>query len=335
MRKIKLRFTDFWVDLNYVESVFYKLLSNRYDIELSDNPDYIIYSVFGYDYLKYDCIRIFYTGEQVCPDFDIADYAIGFETMIFDDRYIRFPLFALSYSPEKLTSIESDFQEINIDNFVKRDFAVFTYSNSKATSSRDQFYQKLNQVKQVTSPGKHLNNTGFFISDKVAFENKFKFSIAFENASYRGYLTEKILDSFAANTIPIYYGDEIIENDFHPESFINLHNFNNFDEAIEYILTIENDSERLQKMLKHIKFKDHVYLYQEQLIDFFDNIFNQDLSQAIRRPDSNRTRIKVKRLKLLGLITSIKRRRIYRFLVKITKQTLYLKNRLSRKLRGN
>lgn len=335
MRKIKLRFTDFWVDLNNAESVFYKLLSNRYDIELSDNPDYIIYSVFGYDYLKYDCIRIFYTGEQVCPDFDIADYAIGFETMTFGDRYIRFPLFALSYSPEKLTSIESDFQEINIDNFVKRDFAVFTYSNSKATSSRDQFYQKLNQVKQVTSPGKHLNNTGFFISDKVAFENKFKFSIAFENASYRGYLTEKILDSFAANTIPIYYGDESIENDFHPESFINLHNFNNFDEAIEYILTIENDSERLQKMLKHIKFKDHVYLYQEQLIDFFDNIFNQDLSQAIRRPDSNRTRIKVKRLKLLGLITSIKRRRIYRFLVKITKQTLYLKNRLSRKLRGN
>lgn len=334
MLKIKIKFTDFWEDQNNCSSSFYKFLSNRFDIELSDYPDYIIYSVFGFEHLRYDCIRVFFTGEQVCPDFDIADYAIGFERMTFDDRYIRFPLFALGYSPEKLALVESEYQRISFDKFNKREFAVFTYSNSKATSSRDVFYHKLSRLKQVTSPGKHLNNTGFFIANKVEFESKFKFSIAFENTSYVGYSTEKILDSFAANTIPIYYGDETIEYDFHPESFINLHKFDNFDEAIEYILTIENDHERLQKMLNHKKFKDHVYLYQNQLLDFFDNIFGQELSQAKRRPDSNRSREKVKKLKLLALITSVKRIKLYRYMVNIVKQAIFFKNKLLGKLKG-
>ena len=62
---------------------------------LSNNPDYLFYSGFGYEHLKYNCIRIFFTGECITPDFNECDYAIGFDRLDFGDRYLRFPLFYL------------------------------------------------------------------------------------------------------------------------------------------------------------------------------------------------------------------------------------------------
>lgn len=334
MKKIKIRFTDFWSDQNTPDSTFFRLLSNHFNIEISENPDYIIYSVFGYEYLKYNCIRIFFTGEQVCPDFDISDYAIGFESLTFGDRYLRFPLYALGKLPEDFLEIEKDYKEIDINRFNNRDFAVFTYSNSKATSPRDDFFLRLNIRKKVVSPGKHLNNTGFYVDDKVSFESNFKFSIAFENASYLGYTTEKIIDSFAAKTIPIYYGDESVENDFHPESFINLHNFDTFDDAIDYIISLENDPNRLSEILHHKKFKSNVYLYHQQLLDFFVNIFQQDLISAKRRPNSNRVQEKNRKLKFIAYVYRFKHSKIYRLFVGIAKKIFNFKNFIILKFRG-
>ena len=50
-----------------------------------------------------------------------------------------------------------------------------------------------------------MNNIGGAVSDKFAFQQKHKFSIAFENTSYCGYCTEKIVEAFVAGTIPIYW----------------------------------------------------------------------------------------------------------------------------------
>lgn len=35
---------------------------------------------------KYDCIKIFFTGEEQSPDFNIADYAVGYDDIRFGDR---------------------------------------------------------------------------------------------------------------------------------------------------------------------------------------------------------------------------------------------------------
>ena len=42
---------------------------------------------------------------------------------------------------------------------------------------------------------------------KRAYLRKFKFTIAFENSRRAGYATEKLYDAFAADTVPIYWGD--------------------------------------------------------------------------------------------------------------------------------
>lgn len=50
--------------------------------------------------------------------------------------------------------------------------------------------------------------------------NEYMFSIALENARYRTYITEKILDCFATGTIPIYYGAPDIGDYFNEDGII-------------------------------------------------------------------------------------------------------------------
>jgi len=72
------------------------MLSKYYELELTkDKPDFLLYSCFGYDYLKYNCIRIFYAGENVRPNFDECDYAFSFDYPI-TERNFRLPLYRLS-----------------------------------------------------------------------------------------------------------------------------------------------------------------------------------------------------------------------------------------------
>jgi hypothetical protein len=60
---------------------------------------------------------------------------------------------------------------------------------------------------------------------KRAFLSQYKFTIAFENFSYRGYNTEKLTDPLLAGSVPIYLGNPEITKHFNPACFINAHDY--------------------------------------------------------------------------------------------------------------
>ena len=70
-----------------------KLLENKFIFNFtSDNPDYLIYDVFSCDQLesKYNnSIKIAFYTENIIPDFNDADYSIGFHNINYLDRYFR------------------------------------------------------------------------------------------------------------------------------------------------------------------------------------------------------------------------------------------------------
>ena len=107
---IKLDFCGFWGSFNKKNNLFYNLLSKHFDVEISDNPDFVICSNRGkpFEYMKYDCVRIMFMGEPISPDFTVFDYVIGFDYIEFGERYFRLP-FGLYFdngnpwNPEKLS----------------------------------------------------------------------------------------------------------------------------------------------------------------------------------------------------------------------------------------
>lgn len=79
-------------------------------------------------------------------------------------------------------------------------------------------------------------------------KSRYKFSIAFENASYKGYTTEKLITSMQADTIPVYWGNPNVGAEFNTKSFINCHDYKSFDDVIEKIKELDNDENAYKKM---------------------------------------------------------------------------------------
>ena len=64
-------------------------------------------------------------------------------------------------------------------------------------------FEALSWYQQVSSGGRYKNNIGGPVDDKLKFQRKHKFVIAFENTATPGYTTEKIIGAFAAGAVPI------------------------------------------------------------------------------------------------------------------------------------
>lgn len=93
-KQIWLKCVDFWEGFNAEEKFLIKLLKEKYDIVWSNSSDYLIVSSNGMkrEHLNYDHIKIF-SREREVPDFNLYDYAIGFDFIDFGDRYFRMPLY--------------------------------------------------------------------------------------------------------------------------------------------------------------------------------------------------------------------------------------------------
>ena len=253
MRKIKIKYLDWWNGFNPKTYLINQILEKHYEVEVSDNPDYVFCSVYSKDFLEYDCVRILYTAENFCPDFNLFDYAIGFDRLSFEDRYIWFPNYLMNPKYEKdLELLKCKHTDEQIEKKPKSEFCSFVVSNGVGSQMRVRFFELLNHYKTVNSGGKYLNNIGLpqGVDDKFDFQVKHKFSIAFENSSHRGYCTEKIVEAFAAGTIPIYWGDPCVTEIFNERAMVIVKDEIHFEEAIEQIIEINENDNLYMQMLR-------------------------------------------------------------------------------------
>lgn len=269
-----------------------KILSKHYElIYTQKDPDYVFYSVMGEEHINYKGIRIFSCGENVRADFNFCDYAIGFDYMLFEDRYLRYPLYL--HNEEEMAKASNKHRNINAKTLKsKTRFCTFVVSNGKADEKRAQFFAFLSKYKKVHSGGAYQNNIGKRVKDKLAFLQEGKFNIAFENSSTNGYTTEKLIQALGAQTIPIYWGDTQVSKPLesngggiNPRAFINCHNYESFEEILKVIQYLNENEQAYLDMLSQPSFLDdtHEVYFDNKLEEFLLNIFNQPIELAYRR----------------------------------------------------
>ncbi len=239
--KLRVKYVDCYNAWNDQDNLFTRLLSQRYDVEISDNPDLLFYLPFGTEHLNYRCRKVFVTGENFRPDFAVCDYAFSFDYLD-DPRNYRLPL--AHWSPIERPA------DWDVDEEIakKTGFCNFVYSN-RGCVVRNQLFKKLSRYKRVDAGGRCMNNIGHRVDSKLDFQSQFKFSIAYENSSYPGYLTEKLADAFRANTVPIYWGDPHVQRDFNAAAFINYSDYGSNDAVIERIIELDQDDDAYREML--------------------------------------------------------------------------------------
>ena len=251
-RKIKIDFSDWWGGFDKTNNYFYNLLKEEFDVEISSNPDYLFFSLFGQNHQRYNCKKIFYTGENIAPPLGYCDYSFSFEPTIGTNYRLPHYLLYDGYYELALKKID--------EYMVNRKFCNFIVSNGDC-QDRNNFFAKLSKYKKVDSGGRFANNIGYAVDDKRKFQSEYKFSIAFENNAYRPghewYITEKIMEPMTVNSIPLYKGGSRISEDFNTESFVNFHDFHSEDDMIDYIIELDKDDSRYLKMLNKPWFEEY------------------------------------------------------------------------------
>lgn len=266
-----------------------KQLEEKYEfVYEKKHPQYVLYDERSTKQLKYyDSIRIQWVFENVPPNFFENDYIIGLHNLVFGDRYFQYPMYALPEYRYLVNSLREK-KPISREDAEKKDlFCNFIYSNMCCSQERITWFEEIGKYKFVHAPGKLCHNTDPIpvgdnwvetFEKKTEYQKQFKFSMAFENTSSPGYISEKIFNAFRADTIPIYWGDPEVENVINEESFINLSKYSNCDEAIEAIKRIDSDDELYYKMLsaspiKVVRNTDFDRIDNE-LMAFLDRVFN-------------------------------------------------------------
>jgi len=252
-KKIKIEFTDWWSGFDKTNNYFYNLLKEEFEVEISSNPDFLFFSLFGQNHQRYRCKKIFYTGENIAPPLEYCDYSFSFEPTV--GTNYRLPHYLL-YDGYYELALEKKIDE----SLAKRKFCNFVVSNGNC-QQRNSFFEKLSRYKKVDSGGRYANNIGYAIPDKRKFQSEYKFSIAFENNAYRpqhsGYTTEKIFEPMTVSSIPLYWGNPDIGREFNTESFINFYDFSSEDDMIDYIIELDKDDDRYLNMLNKPWFEEY------------------------------------------------------------------------------
>lgn len=289
---ISVKFVDFWPSFDHENNKFVEALRSRHNVTVLDRdsrdvPDILFYSRNGVDHFDYDCLKIYYTGENDFPDFNECDYALSFYRMDFGERHLRYPLYLL-YDYGRLAKLP----EISDREALERGFCSLLMRNAdNCDPMRLRIIDAVDAYRPLAYGGPYRNNTGGPVEDKLEFISRYKFNLALENSDIDGYVTEKVLEPMLANTVPIYWGTQAVRDDFNPEAFVNVGDYDTVDSFVDALGRLDNDDRMYLAMLRAPKLKGvSVNDFDGRLADFLDKIATGRRRHTVRYGEMNRLR---------------------------------------------
>ena len=293
-RPITINFYGFWSSFRAEDFLAqHPYLRSGYTLQVSDDPDFAICGVFPDSRpVPERAVKVFFTGENVAPDFAEHDWAMSFEHFTPPEpRHLRLPIYAWymrQFSGGLEVLIRQPGEKAGLD---RPHFCNFVYRNGMCRP-RNQLFRQLNQYKHVDAPATLMNNMPMFPENgdgnspaKQRFARNYKFTIAYENTSHPGYTTEKIYDAMAARSIPIYWGNPLVHLDFNPKSFLNRHEFDSDEAFIQRIIRVDQDDELYTRIFNEPYWHDNIVpeaLSDRACMEFWDRVFASGASRGRR-----------------------------------------------------
>lgn len=287
---IRIDFCDAGNGFVKTDNYFFNLLKTRFDFCISDSPDFIIYfDINQHVHRIQNCVRIYIGPEWWPPPWRECDYALT-SNYLDNPRHLRLPFYVpWRFGPGLLIKTEEEPGRLLAE---KTGFCSFLVSTNHPVKSRTrvQFFEKLSKYKRVDSGGRFMNNIGGPVPldypSTMSFLRSHKFHLAFENESHVGYTTEKIYDAMAARTVPIYWGNPRIQQEFNPKSFLNYFDYSSDEALIERIIELDRDDAKYLEYARQPYFhqnRPNEFFSAERLLDFFERIFTTPIEPVARK----------------------------------------------------
>ena len=258
-----------------------------YNILLTDiaNADIIVCSCFGTTKDNHpNKIKIFLGYENNCSQY-VEKYEHSFSSFACNNKY-NFGLSFIYYGFPLYRKLQESRPLVN-----KTKFCICIISND-SESFRKEFIKKLIESakpRSVDCYGKLFKNKSSSIIDKTSWYNpaifdiikEYKFMICMENSQVENYWTEKLVNGYLGNTIPIYWGDPNITDIFNSKSFININTLG-MEKGIELIKELDNNDTMYNEMYSEpaiISNKYDKYYHEDYYKNYMTNIFQKVLDQ--------------------------------------------------------
>lgn len=218
---------------------------------------------------KHKPLTIFYSRENE-RIFDLSeDFKIGTDyNYANNEDYLRIPVWkdfidwshlGLSTSPlDTMNAIRfgshynlSDLMKPQGTDFLKKNRSICGFF-SYLWEPRKSLISKIKKQFPFKGYGKAfdgniINHNQSSFAKKDILKNYFA-NFCPENSLYPGWYTEKVPDAFLSKSLPITWSDQNIRNDFNPNSFINLNNYDEY--QITSLLEEIKDDHYLLKFCK-------------------------------------------------------------------------------------
>jgi hypothetical protein len=258
---VRILFRDFWPGFNPNSNFFFELLRAEDDIQVVeeiDHADLEIYSVFtnnfrgkrgfsrainllerglglvnqsdaisrntyGYRTLapKDNVKRVWFTGEKRFPPTDLFDLTLGFEVSSLPDRNIYFPLwmYRLDWGFGKTwNEIAPTPYELTLSREVQDRAPSLVAFSSNQDPFRVAMLNRMETKMPVVKFGLGFSNP---VSSKLNASKDFLFQLCPENDVYPGYITEKLIEAWVCECVPIWRGG-MTDSRFNPQAFIDV-----------------------------------------------------------------------------------------------------------------
>jgi len=191
-----------------------------------------------------DAINIWYTGENIRPPSQGNwNATLSFEDDHFSVNNIYLPFWAttLGATVDAAEKVQRTLLEQRVPTDVRQQFAAAVIGNPEPMRMRA--IRELSKVGEVGLYGSVFNNP---VKDKMEVLKNYTFNICFENDLYPGYVTEKVIESWSAGSIPLWWGLDP-QGYINPKAIVNFAELG-FDQGISYVLDLMANPDKVKAM---------------------------------------------------------------------------------------
>lgn len=262
-----VRFENFWPGFSpqhfFLSFLAWALNESVVESGIFSTPELIVESVFSRSLRsrpvgrRSQAKRIWFSGEYVLPPESGVDLSLSFQPTDLTKQNVYFPLCFLSVdwgldstldSPSKevtrsgvFPTVEEISRERNWEFRRRQRFACAFINNPEP--NRMQFIEALRRYGDVDVYG--VAGDCGVVRSKAEVASEYRFIVCFENEAQPGYITEKIVDSWALGCVPIWWGldrDHLLNRN----SFLNFSDFENVHDLASVVAEIDRSNARLE-----------------------------------------------------------------------------------------
>lgn len=148
------------------------------------------------------------------------------------------------------------------DLYPKTKLCSYITSFKQFTSGHQKRMELFEALKNNSKFADHIFGRNYRnLEDKIDGLKDYMFSVVVENTIYPKYYTEKVTDCFATGTIPVYYGDRSILEDYDGNGIIFLDDLKSFDDLNEklYLSCFDGVKNNFVKIKEQLSADDAIY----------------------------------------------------------------------------